>query len=49
MYSVAVTFPAEVGLITAGVTNSAIASSIALLVVQIDVIERRTFNPGFIK
>jgi hypothetical protein len=49
MYSVALTFPADVGLIAAGITNGAIASSIALLVVLIDIIESRTLNPGLIK
>src|SRR5262249_11742470 len=49
MYSIALTFKTEVGLIVGAITNRAIAASIALLLVQIDVIERRTLNPGLIK
>jgi hypothetical protein len=49
MRCIAVTFPAEISLITCGIADSAVPASFALLVVQIEVIERGTFDPGLIK
>ena len=49
MYSITLTFKAEIGLVAGGITNSAVATGPAFLVVKIEVIECRTLNPGLIK
>jgi hypothetical protein len=49
VYCIALTFPGDVGLLTGGITKGAVAARLAFLVVQIEVIERGTFDPVLIK
>ena len=49
MYSIALTFKTEVSIVVGGSTDCAVATSLAFLIVQIDVVECRTFNSCFMK